>query len=238
MEPVLHVLGRPQQATDSRQECTVCHCAQDNGWCSGMDASRQPDVSPAVACGTATPRLVRHWLSTATGTFFFQGIAVCCRATIRYWTIKGTTAGICIRLDQSPLSDCPTLLGEAEHMFKSKKSERLLSEIELLLPNLRALADRAEMIDDIHHRMKLLESISHNLSQVEVMSHNLGRLADTASLLSTAETIIARYLNDGHRIADDVRVDVETISALTLKLQKDLQDLSRRLTDFEARLSG
>jgi DNA repair ATPase RecN len=113
-------------------------------------------------------------------------------------------------------------------MFKSKKSEQLLSEIELLLPNLRALVDRASMIDDIHHRMKLLESISHNLNE----------LANTASLLSTADSIVSRYLNDGHRIADDVRVDVETISALTLKLQKELQDLSRRLTDFEARLSG
>lgn len=123
-----------------------------------------------------------------------------------------------------------------ESMFTNKKSKQLFAEVADLLPHLRALVDRTAMIDEMHHEMKLLESMSHSLSQVEVMSHSLGRLADTASLLSTAEAIIARYLEDGHRIADDVRIDVETISALTLKLQKELQDLSRRLTEFEARL--
>ena len=112
-------------------------------------------------------------------------------------------------------------------MPRNKKSKLLIAEIEALLPSLKALADRAQMIDDIHHRMKLLESMSHNLDQ----------LANTASLLSTADAVLTRFVNDNHRISDDVRIDVETISALALKIQKDLQDLSRRLGEFEGRLS-
>ena len=112
-------------------------------------------------------------------------------------------------------------------MFNNKKTKQLLAEIEDLLPGIKALADRAQMIDDVHHRMTLLETISHNLNQ----------LASTASVLSTAEAVLNRYVEDNHRISDDVRIDVETISALTLKLQKDLQDLSRRLSEFESRLS-
>ena len=110
---------------------------------------------------------------------------------------------------------------------KNRKTNQLLEQLDELLPKLRGLTDRASMIDDIHHRMKLLEEVAHNLKEAAAMG----------SVLRDAKDIIDRYLSDNHRISEDVRADVETVSALVLVMQKEIRDLNRQLAEFSGRLT-
>ena len=113
-------------------------------------------------------------------------------------------------------------------MFRrNRQTDQLLEQLRDLLPELKALTGRASMIDDVHHRMKLLEEIAHDIKQ----------LAAVSTALNSANDVIDRYLNDNHRVGEGVRVDVETISALVIAMQKEMRDLNRQLAEFSSRLT-
>ena len=113
-------------------------------------------------------------------------------------------------------------------MFRrNRQTDQLLEQLRDLLPELKALTERASMIDDVHHRMKLLEEIAHDMKQ----------LAAVSTALNSANDVIDRYLNDNHRVGEGVRVDVETISALVIAMQKEMRDLNRQLAEFSSRLT-
>ena len=108
-----------------------------------------------------------------------------------------------------------------------------LRELLAVRANLDRLGPRLDLLDQVGPRLELLDQLGGRLDrlgadieQIEALLRNIRSLEDA---VGEADTIVRKYLDTNHVVAEDVRLDVDTISAVVLSAQKSIRDLTVKL---------
>jgi hypothetical protein len=104
-----------------------------------------------------------------------------------------------------------------------------IATLDALVPHiatLDALGARIAAIDRTSVALNNLDSFAH-----EVMS--LENIAVFAGLVQQLQPIVDTYLNQNHFVAENVRVDVETVTVLITALQMQINQLQKTISDSQ-----
>ncbi len=129
---------------------------------------------------------------------------------------------------------------------QSESNQSTLAELQEILPELRELCTlrvnldrlgpRLEMLDKIAPRTELIEELVPRINmmdslgaRIDSLEHAVRSLKDLEMIAQTANSVLQKFLDSNHSIAEDVRLDVDTMSALTLSLSKSITDLTALL---------
>ncbi len=97
-------------------------------------------------------------------------------------------------------------------------SERL----EVLLPGLEELVHLRINLDRLGPRLDLIDQLGALLPRLHELANMVGVMDDVGAVLR-------RFLDANHEVSETVRVDVETISALGLQIEKSLAEVLAEL---------
>jgi hypothetical protein len=116
---------------------------------------------------------------------------------------------------------------------QSMATQDILAELGALLPELRELCNlrvnlsrlgpRLDTLDEVGHHVKNLDELGGRLDSLEATVRSL---TDLSAVTETANTILKNFLDANHNISEDVRLDVDTMSAMILSLNKSISHLS------------
>jgi hypothetical protein len=108
-----------------------------------------------------------------------------------------------------------------------------LRELLAVRANLDRLGPRLDLLDQVGPRLELLDQLGGRLDRlgadierIEALLRNIRSLEDA---VGEADMIVRKYLDTNHVVAEDVRLDVDTISAVVLSAQKSIRDLTVKL---------
>ena len=101
-----------------------------------------------------------------------------------------------------------------------------LRELLAVRANLDRLGPRLDLLDQVGPRLELLDRLGADIERIEALLRNIRSLEDA---VGEADTIVRKYLDTNHVVAEDVRLDVDTISAVVLSAQKSIRDLTVKL---------
>ena len=122
---------------------------------------------------------------------------------------------------------------EIEDMLEKLGRISLVSErLESLLPGLEDLLRLRVNIDRLGPRLELIDEIGPRLVELDKVVTLLPRLHDLANMVGVMNdvgAVLRRFLDANHEVSETVRVDVETISALGLQIEKSLAEVLAEL---------
>ena len=94
--------------------------------------------------------------------------------------------------------------------------------VEVLLPGLEELVRFRMNLDRLGPRLDLID-------QLGVLLPRLYDLANMVGVMNDVGAVLRRFLDANHEVSETVRVDVETISALGLQIEKSLAEVLAEL---------
>lgn len=148
-----------------------------------------------------------------------------------------------------------------ELVARSKSSQSTLDELQVSLPEIRELCALRANLDHLGPRLALLDQIGPRLvildqigprtelieelvprinmidslgARIDALEYAVRSIRDLEAISQTAASVIQRFLDSNHTISEDVRLDVDTISALTLSLTKSICDLTSLLEQTQS----
>lgn len=105
---------------------------------------------------------------------------------------------------------------------KIDRVARVSERIEDLLPDLEELVRFRMNLDRLGPRLDLID-------QLGVLLPRLYELANMVGVMNDVGAVLRRFLDANHEVSETVRVDVETISALGLQIEKSLAEVLAEL---------
>lgn len=105
---------------------------------------------------------------------------------------------------------------------KIDRVARVSERIEVLLPDLEELVRFRMNLDRLGPRLDLID-------QLGVLLPRLYELANMVGVMNDVGAVLRRFLDANHEVSETVRVDVETISALGLQIEKSLAEVLAEL---------
>jgi hypothetical protein len=102
------------------------------------------------------------------------------------------------------------------------------------IATLEALGPHIATLDALGPRMAVIDSTSLALTNLDKFTHEFARItnvAEFADLVRQLRPIVDTYLNQNHLVAENVRVDVETVTVLITALQMQINDLQKTISD-------
>jgi hypothetical protein len=133
-----------------------------------------------------------------------------------------------------------------ELLRRTDETNATMNELRTLLPELRELlayrtnldrlGPRLDLIDSITPRLDLIDSIAPRLNEIDRLASEVSsstkamrEIEDLNRVVTESSVILRKFLDTNHVIAEDVRLDVDTISAVVLSLQKSINELADKL---------
>lgn len=95
---------------------------------------------------------------------------------------------------------------------KVQRVESVSMRLEAVLPDLEDLLRLRVNLDRLGPRLELIDQIGPRLAELDKVS-----------------SVLNRFLDANHEVSETVRVDVETISALGLQIEKSLAEVLTEL---------
>jgi len=92
------------------------------------------------------------------------------------------------------------------------------------IATLDALGQRIAIIDRTFYALSNLDKFAHEIKSIE-------NVAEFAHLVQQLKPIVDTYLNQNHFVAENVRVDVETVTVLITALQMQINQLQKTIAD-------
>ena len=124
--------------------------------------------------------------------------------------------------------------------------DRQLQEILQMAPEIRellqlrhvldALGPHIATLDALGPRIAIIDRTSVALTNLDNVAHeimNLENVAIFTHLVQQLQPIVDTYLNQNHLIAENVRVDVETVTVLITALQMQINQLQKTISDSQ-----
>jgi len=100
---------------------------------------------------------------------------------------------------------------------KVARIESVSMRLEAVLPDLEDLLRLRVNLDRLGPRLDLIDEIGNLLPRLHELANMVGVMNDVGAVLR-------RFLDANHEVSETVRVDVETISALGLQIDKSLTE--------------
>lgn len=100
--------------------------------------------------------------------------------------------------------------------------------VEALLPALEELVHLRVNLDRLGPSIDLINQLGPRLEVIDQLGPLLPRLHEVANMvgvLNDVGAVLRRFLDANHEVSETVRVDVETISALGLQIEKSLAEV-------------
>jgi len=101
---------------------------------------------------------------------------------------------------------------------KVARIESVSMRLEAVLPDLEDLLRLRVNLDRLGPRLDLIDEIGNLLPRLHELANMVGVMNDVGAVLG-------RFLDANHEVSETVRVDVETISALGLQIDKSLTEV-------------
>jgi hypothetical protein len=101
---------------------------------------------------------------------------------------------------------------------KVARIESVSMRLEAVLPDLEDLLRLRVNLDRLGPRLDLIDEIGNLLPRLHELANMVGVMNDVGAVLR-------RFLDANHEVSETVRVDVETISALGLQIDKSLTEV-------------
>ena len=101
---------------------------------------------------------------------------------------------------------------------KVARIESVSMRLEAVLPDLEDLLRLRVNLDRLGPRLDLIDEIGNLLPRLHELANMVGVMNDVGAVLR-------RFLDANHEVSETVRVDVETISALGLRIDKSLTEV-------------
>ena len=104
------------------------------------------------------------------------------------------------------------------------------------IATLDALGLRIATLDALGHTIATIDRTSLALNNLDSFAHevmSLKNVAVFAGLIQQLQPIVDTYLNQNHFVAENVRVDVETITVLITALQMQINQLQKAISDSQ-----
>ena len=135
--------------------------------------------------------------------------------------------------NQSTLAELQEILPELRELCTLRVNlDRLGPRLEILdrfgprLEILDKIGPRTELIEELVPRINMMDSLG---ARIDSLEHAVRSLKDLEMIAQAANSVLQKFLDSNHSIAEDVRLDVDTMSALTLSLSKSITDLTALL---------
>ena len=122
--------------------------------------------------------------------------------------------------------------------------DRKLEEILQMAPEIRELLQLRHVLDALGPHIATLDALgSHiavfdrtylTLTNLDKFAHeimSIENVATFAHLVQQLKPIVDTYLNQNHFVAENVRVDVETVTVLMTALQMQINQLQKTIAD-------
>jgi hypothetical protein len=104
------------------------------------------------------------------------------------------------------------------------------------IATLDALGPHIATLDALGPHLVVIDRTSLALTNLDNFAHevmNLENVAIFANLVQRLQPIVDTYLNQNHLIAENVRVDVETVTVLITALQMQINQLQKTISDSQ-----
>jgi len=111
---------------------------------------------------------------------------------------------------------------------KVARIESVSMRLEALLPDLEDLLRLRVNLDRLGPRLELIDQIGPRLVELDkvvTLLPKLHELANMVGVINDVGAVLRRFLDANHEVSETVRVDVETISALGLQIDKSLTEV-------------
>jgi hypothetical protein len=109
----------------------------------------------------------------------------------------------------------------------------VLDQLGPRLELLDQLGPRLDLLDQLGPRLELVDKLGGILerlgSDIERIEDLLRNIRGLEHAVGEADTIMRKYLDTNHVVAEDVRLDVDTISAVVLSAQKTIREMITKL---------
>lgn len=115
---------------------------------------------------------------------------------------------------------------------KVARIESVSMRLEAVLPDLEDLLRLRVNLDRLGPRLELIDQIGPRLVELDkvvTLLPKLHELANMVGVMNDVGAVLRRFLDANHEISETVRVDVETISALGLQIDKSLTEVLAEL---------
>ena len=138
----------------------------------------------------------------------------------------------------------------AKGLFRKKEKaalvaiDRQLQELLQLAPEIRdflqmrnvldALGPHIATLDALGPRLAIIDRTSFALTNLDNFAHEITSIANVAvftDLVQQLRPIVDTYLNQNHLVAENVRLDVETVAVLITALQMQINQLQKTMSD-------
>ncbi|MBM4074532.1 MAG: hypothetical protein FJ267_02660 [Planctomycetes bacterium] len=110
---------------------------------------------------------------------------------------------------------------------KVARIESVSMRLEAVLPDLEDLLRLRVNLDRLGPRLELIDQIGPRLVELDkvvTLLPKLHELANMVGVMNDVGAVLRRFLDANHEVSETVRVDVETISALGLQIDKSLTE--------------
>jgi len=111
---------------------------------------------------------------------------------------------------------------------KVARIESVSMRLEAVLPDLEDLLRLRVNLDRLGPRLELIDQIGPRLVELDkvvTLLPKLHELANMVGVMNDVGAVLRRFLDANHEVSETVRVDVETISALGLQIDKSLTEV-------------
>jgi len=111
---------------------------------------------------------------------------------------------------------------------KVARIESMSMRLEAVLPDLEDLLRLRVNLDRLGPRLELIDQIGPRLVELDkvvTLLPKLHELANMVGVMNDVGAVLRRFLDANHEVSETVRVDVETISALGLQIDKSLTEV-------------
>jgi hypothetical protein len=112
--------------------------------------------------------------------------------------------------------------------------DRQLQEILQMAPEIRELLQLRSVLDALGPHIATLDRTSFALTNLDKFAHeimSIENVAEFAHLVQQLKPIVDTYLSQNHFVAENVRVDVETVTVLITALQMQINQLQKTIAD-------
>jgi hypothetical protein len=102
------------------------------------------------------------------------------------------------------------------------------------IATLDALGPHIATLDALGPRLAIIDRTSFALTNLDNFAHEITSIANVAvftDLVQQLRPIVDTYLNQNHLVAENVRVDVETVTVLMTALQMQINSLQKTISD-------
>ena len=120
--------------------------------------------------------------------------------------------------------------------WQLKEIQRMIFALGPRIATLDALGPHIATLDALGHTIATIDSTSLALNNLDSFAHevlSLKNVAVFAGLIQQLQPIVDTYLNQNHFVAENVRVDVETITVLITALQMQINQLQKAISDSQ-----